>query len=128
VNGRTLRTPRQVATAKELGALLRRGRTAARHTTRSIAAAVAVSAARISHWETGQRVIPREQLDAVLRAVAAPPAVCAEALSLWQQVVDDPVDAVVDGYPLGMWRELSPQQQDAIRRVMAAMLDLELPG
>ncbi|MET0235987.1 MAG: helix-turn-helix transcriptional regulator [Kibdelosporangium sp.] len=52
--------------AEELGATLRSLRTEAGLNTRKMAAKAGVSAANISHWETGNRLIPLERLTTLL--------------------------------------------------------------
>lgn len=58
------------AAATELGAQLRAWREAAKLNTRQMAEMVGVSNANISHWETGNRLVPLERLAAYLDALA----------------------------------------------------------
>lgn len=57
------------AAARELGASLRELREAAGLTTRKMAGRLDVSNANISHWETGNRLVPLDRLTAYLDAL-----------------------------------------------------------
>jgi len=59
-----------VPDGRELGAALRKLREANGLNTRTMAARVGVSNANISHWETGNRLVPLERLTTILDALS----------------------------------------------------------
>jgi transcriptional regulator with XRE-family HTH domain len=118
-------TPRQAAVARDLGRKLRHLRKLAGYSTRSLAERMGISAAHFSNWELGRRLVPRARLDAMLDVLQPRDDVRAQLQQQWEQIAYPFDEADGEGWPVGLWRELTEYQQQVVRQVMKAMVQPE---